>query len=132
MKSICLKRVGFTEDHTSGVLLDGNIAFAVTHELPWKNNDRDVSCIPPGVRTAFRYKSPKFGDTFMIPVEGREGILFHKGNVALEDSLGCILIGEQFEPIDGKFGIWHSGKGFKEFMDRLNGHNEFQFTVLAL
>lgn len=42
-------------------------------------------------------------------------ILIHRGNVA-EDSDGCILIGEAFEPINGVAGIAQSGKAFAELM----------------
>ena len=132
MKSFAIKRVSATDEYTPGVILDGNVPFALTMELPWRNNEKDVSCIPPGIYLPFRVTSPRFGGTFQIPVPGRDGILFHKGNVSVDDSTGCILVGEQFEPVDTKYGIWHSGKGFKEFMDRLSGVNEFQLTILTV
>jgi hypothetical protein len=132
MKSICLKRVAYTDDGVFGVLIDGNIPFALTLEETWKDNQKEISCIPTGVYICQRVTSPKFGGTFQVmDVPNRDHILFHKGNTT-EETLGCILVGEQFEPVDVRYGIWHSGKGFKEFMDRLNGHNEFQFTVLAV
>lgn len=62
----------------------------------------------------------------MVGVPGRSEILFHKGNVD-EDSHGCIIIGEQFESLNGKIAVLASAKGFSEFLDRLN--NRVFFTL---
>ena len=131
MKNITIKRVAYLPNETPGVILDEGVPFALTLERPWRNNDPDVSCIALGVYICNRVLSPKFGDTFQVMnVPGRDHILFHKGNTEA-DTHGCILVGEQFEPLEQKFAIWHSGPGFSEFLSRLKGINEFELTILA-
>ena len=80
-----------------------------TFELPWKNNERQVSCIPLGVYKGAKYHSPKFGDCIHITgVPGRDGILIHPGNF-LSDTHGCILVGDKhMKQADGTFKITNS------------------------
>jgi len=115
---------------TFGVLFrDDGIPFALTLERPWLNNQRGVSCIYPGTYRAVRHRSPKFGETFWLQdVPGRSEILFHKGNTD-DDSRGCILVGEQFNPVRGEDGITASREGFAEFMRLLDGKNEFTIEI---
>jgi len=131
MKYFTLKRVVYNQHGTFGVLIDDEgIPFALTLENPWEDNRRNISCIPANQYVCKRVLSPKFGDTFEITnVEDRSHILFHKGNTS-KDTNGCILIGEQFEDINGVPGIAHSGKGYKEFMDKLLGHSNLILQIL--
>lgn len=63
-----------------------------TLELPWRNNAREISCIPLGEYTCHDYHSARFGKTIALGVTGRTGILLHTGNT-IADSRGCILLG---------------------------------------
>ena len=111
------------------MLFDEDMPFALTLERPWLDNKKSISCIPNGTYISERVVSPKFGNTFEVKdVPDRSHILFHKGNIA-EDSRGCIIVGEQFEPVNGKPGVLASAKGFNEFLDRTKDINEFLFTV---
>jgi len=117
------------DNYTFGVLLDGNLPFCVTLERAWLENKRNISCIPEGIYMCDRVDSPKFGDTFeVIQVPGRSHILFHKGNLA-NDTHGCILVGEQYEPLSGENAIIASGKAFKEFKERTNNINHFFLKI---
>ena len=50
-------------------------------ELPWLNNQRNVSCIPEGEYNAIKELHPTKGKVFrLLYVRGRSGILVHKGN----------------------------------------------------
>jgi len=141
MKILTINRFSFLPEGTFGVLKDGTSSgqpFALTGEPPWllnrkddpKTKENESSCIPLGKYLCKRIKSPKFGETFEIcRVVGRSKILFHKGNVPIIDSHGCVLIGESFGMIDGKVGISHSGEGFIEFMGRLKEIQEFELYV---
>ena len=129
MSDLTLKRVALNGDATFGVLILGTVPFAVCLERPWLNNAPQKSCIPFGVYTCKRVKSPKFGDTFeVMGVPGRSHILFHQGNIP-EDSLGCILVGERFDPVNGKHGIAASREGFKEFLHKFLDVNDFVLAV---
>ena len=59
-------------------------------ELPWKDNQRNVSCIPGGVYRATIEDSKRFaGKVIRVhDVPGRSGILFHPANY-LGQLLGC-------------------------------------------
>lgn len=118
---------------TYGVLLrEDGVPFALTLERPWLDNQRSVSCIQPPADTyrAVRHKSPRFGETFLLQdVPGRSEILFHKGNID-DDTHGCILVGEQFNPVLGEDGITASKEGFAEFMATVRGLNEIEVAIL--
>ena len=129
MKTLILKRIADNKDGTFGVLLDGQIPFALTLERQWLNNEKGKSCIPVGEYTCKRVLSPKFGDTFEVQnVPNRSNILFHKGNINY-DTHGCLLVGEQFEKFDDKTAVLSSAKGFSEFMERLKGEKEFLLRI---
>ena len=127
-----LGRIKDTEFGTFGVLFHNGIPFALTLENTWLNNVRDVSCIPIGKYVCRRFNSTKFGNTFQIlgvPKRGNgEAIIFHKGNLD-DDTRGCILIGEQFELLNGEPAILRSGKGFAEFMEKNKYVNEFNLII---
>lgn len=100
-----IKRSYFEDKQTLGSLQlfdeDNRVVFECkTLELPWKNNQRQVSCIPTGTyKVVIRY-SKKFGWHFHVTdVEGRTWILIHHGNYH-RDILGCILVGKSHKDID--------------------------------
>lgn len=116
--SLCLVRVSQSEAGTFGVLVkaDDFKAFAVTLELPWRLNQLDRSCIPAGRYGCEPWTSPTKGRVVrLLNVPGRTNVLLHKGNV-MGDSLGCILVGEAFEPIKGQDGVAYSADGFAELI----------------
>lgn len=83
-------------------------------ELPWVNNQSNVSCIPEGEYNVIKETNPKRGKIFrLLYVRGRTGILFHVGNFVagfVKDSEGCILPGNYFTDIndDGMLDIAES------------------------
>lgn len=129
MKKLKLIRIAYLSDGTFGVLLDDGVPFCVTLERPWLNNRRNVSCIPDGEYLCKRVDSSKFGDTFeVIDVPGRSHILFHKGNLK-EDTHGCILVGEQYEPLNFANAVLASGKAFQEFLYRTDDIDSFVLKI---
>lgn len=117
------------EDGTFGMMIDGMIPFCLTLERMWKNNETGESCIPDGDYICKRIESPKFGNTFEVTnVSNRFHILFHKGNL-MDDSHGCIILGEQFEPLNGRNAVLSSGKAFNEFIERTKDINEFKLSI---
>ena len=124
-----LVRVASTTYGTFGVLLDGGLPFCLTIERPWLFNRRNVSCITMGEYVCKRVKSPKFGDTFEVcDVPGRSAILFHKGNI-MEDSHGCIILGEMFEPLNDIPAVLSSGKAMEEFLSKTSTVDEFDLEI---
>ncbi len=70
-------------------------------ELPWKNNQTSVSCIPAGTYSMIKHTSPKFGPCYWIQnVPGRSEILVHPANF-VRQLRGCIAPGLTHADIDG-------------------------------
>lgn len=130
MKQLILKRISENNDGTFGVLLDEGVPFCLTLEKKWYNNSPNISCIPVGKYTCKRKVSHRFGNTFEVKdVPNRTHILFHKGNV-IKDSLGCILLGEKFEPVGDCYGVTQSKFAFTELMLRTINVNEFELEII--
>jgi hypothetical protein len=91
-------------------------------ELPWKDNQHDISCIPAGTYWVEKYNDVKHPNTFWIKdVPERDGILIHPGNFATGkkvDTLGCQCPGLMFIDIDGNGTLDVAGS--KQAMDALN------------
>lgn len=106
MKEYILERV-YLGDRTLGSLYDGDTVIAKTLELPWRDNERSVSCIPEGSYEVIKQppKPTRNYTYFRVPdgqVSGRSSILIHIGNNP-NHTEGCILVG-------GRFGNFHSDK----------------------
>jgi len=101
---------------TFGMLLVGNKIFN-TLELPWRDNERNRSCIPPGeYQCVFmeRSSSGRYRNCFHVKgVPGRTGILIHAGNVP-EQTKGCILIGRKRGSLCGKPAVLSSKVALSE------------------
>ena len=68
-----------------------------TVERAWRNNERDVSCIPRGIYYAAKDQTQKHGSIVRISgVCNRHGILIHKANYAYQLA-GCIGVGMTFD-----------------------------------
>lgn len=124
-----LRRVSRNQHGIFGVLIDDSESFALTVELPWRENKPNISCIPEGIYTCKRVRSPRFGDTFEIAdVSGRTHILFHIANT-VDDLLGCVGVGEEFGRLKDKTAVLSSRRGFGEFMRRLEGKDTFPLAI---
>ncbi len=87
---IALKRVYFPGG-TNGQLEFNGKLICNTIELPWKNNERHVSCIPEGKYFLDKRYSKKFKwHIEIMKVSGRDAILLHPANNALKELNGCI------------------------------------------
>ena len=78
-------------DGTNGKLECEGKFICYTIELPWKNNEKRVSCIPVGKYFIKKRYSQKFKwHLEVLDVENRSFILFHPANNALRELNGCI------------------------------------------
>lgn len=93
-----MERYAHGEKQTLGNLfvLDENNEVAYdceTLEPAWKNNQRNISCIPEGTYQVEKRYSRHFKHHFhVLDVEGRKWILIHDGNFR-KNTRGCILVG---------------------------------------
>ena len=101
MIEINLTRLAYEEDGTPGVLSVGAVVCGYTLELPWKNNERDISCFPEGDYSCEWRVSPSKGlRIHILNIEGRDHCMFHAGNW-IRQILGCVLPGLKFLRKDG-------------------------------
>ena len=117
-----LTRLEENDKQTIGVLQlidNNNVLFSCyTLELPYIQNQRNVSCIPLGKYNTVLRTSFKFGNHLHITnVYGRSYILIHSGNFN-SDIRGCVIIGSSFKDInsDGYADVVNSKRTLKKLM----------------
>ena len=96
--NLLLIRDTFTENSTIGELFLNGELFCDTLENPWKDNQRNISCIPAGeykvrLRPARQSATRDYVHLLVQDVPDRSYVLFHRGNTA-KDTRGCILVGK--------------------------------------
>lgn len=118
-----------------GVIISEGEPLCLTLELPWRNNEAQLSCIPDGDYVCRRDTNRKTSGGLLIPetyevvnVPQRSGILFHVGNVSL-DTHGCILLGSKFGYIDSNAAVLQSREAFELFIKTLKGVLKFQLEI---
>ena len=95
--NLLIIRETFTEVSTIGKLFINGEWMCDTLELPYKGNQRSISCIPEG-QYKVRMRYPRESGTrdylhlLIKDVPNRDYILFHIGNKST-DSRGCVLVG---------------------------------------
>jgi hypothetical protein len=94
--NLLLIRDTFTDKSIIGKLYFNGEFYGHTLELPWKDNEKRVSCIPKGVYEVKKRHTEeskyKYEHLHILDVENRELILMHVGNYP-KNSKGCILLG---------------------------------------
>lgn len=101
MKNVYLLRTRTSDQGTEGMLITDGF-MCKTLELPWRENQRSISCIPSGEYKVVIRQSPKYGSVYWVTkVPNRSWILIHAGNWAGDTKKGfkthvngCILLGK--------------------------------------
>lgn len=80
---------GPSTDHGTFGRLEFGGQVVHTTELPWRDNARQLSCIPTGTYTCALVNSPKFGMVYGVQnVPGRSHVLIHAANVGGDTTNG--------------------------------------------
>lgn len=135
----------YTKEQTLGngtLSIDGEVRLRFkTLELPWLNNEKQVSCIPANqykvvVRTSDKYKR----HLHILNVPNRDFILIHHGNYAgsknpntgKSDILGCILVGKLHNDLngDGIKDITHSTSTIKQIMSLIKDDDTIKISII--
>lgn len=102
-----------------------------TVELPWRNNQRNISCIPSGTYQVKWSWSPKFErNLFLVQnVTGRSGIRIHVANF-VSQLAGCIAMGYNYYDInnDGILDVQKSGICLSSFHDLM--YENFELKII--
>tara|TARA_Y100000114_G_scaffold28390_1_gene24166 strand:+ start:3051 stop:3590 length:540 start_codon:yes stop_codon:yes gene_type:complete len=96
--NLLIIRDTFTDLSTIGKLYINGELFCDTLELPWRDNQRSISCIPHGeykvnLRPARQSATRDYLHMIVLDVPNRSYILFHRGNKP-SHTRGCILVGQ--------------------------------------
>lgn len=127
MREVKILRMSRSSHGTEGQLItEGFICYSF--ELPWKNNERAISCIPPGEYNTIIRVSPKYGRTYWVSdVPERSLILIHSGNFAGDPTvglkshtMGCILLGDRVGYLGDQRAILNSRVIVRRFMEHMN------------
>lgn len=131
MKQAHLKRGYYASDVTLGMLyVDGaDLPPIYTLEEPWKDNQRKISCIPPGKYVCRPHEGIKFKSVWQLQdVPGRDAILIHAGNTTM-DVEGCILVGLEHGILDGREAVLKSRQALGLLRDAIGTGNSFEITI---
>ena len=122
-----LIRYSFLEDRTLGIITgikDRKTPF-YTLELPDRNNERNISCIPEGKNYWNFYFINLYLHLLIMDVPNRDGILIHTGNYP-KNTTGCILLGQS---INNEGDLVNSRKAIDEFMELIKADDEIILEV---
>ena len=100
-----------------------------TLELPFKGNQKRISCIPKGKYNVKRRYSLKYGNHFhILNVPNRDFILIHNANYWFQ-LLGCIAVGQAHIDLnkDGKKDVTNSKNTLLKLNEWLT--NDFVLTI---
>ena len=108
-----------TDAHaTCGVFLADKRPLFCSLELPWFDNQQNISCIPLGCYVSLKGNHDRLGRIVSLRgVEGREGILIHSANQTSE-LRGCIALGMEWG--DGQLRILRSKEALEKLHSLLN------------
>jgi hypothetical protein len=140
MQTVTLVRGQSTDDGTFGKLTVGSKTF-ISIELPWKDNQSGISCIPVGTYVCEVAPSARMTQLFgkdmyhVTNVPDRSGVCIHPSNYAGDTTLGkrsdlegCIALGDGTTKDDnGQEMIIDSKVSINEFMSDLNSQ---PFTLI--
>lgn len=119
LESLILEREYMTEKGVFGRLLQYGMPIAQTCELPWRNNEQRVSCIPKGYYKVVRRTSPKYGEHFhILDVPNRQLILIHHGNFP-RDVKGCVAVGAARGELSGEAAVLDSKNTMRKLIATL-------------
>lgn len=114
-----LYRTPSTMSGTFGILCINDIPACVTCEDPWRENMRQVSCIPAGTYQCGKFSGTRYTNVWEVKsVPNRTAILIHAGNT-MDDTQGCILVGLAFGTLNGKPAVVNSNMALDMLRKRL-------------
>jgi len=134
---VTIRRLFTSAEGTPGLVFINREFFCFAMELPWRDNKRNVSCIPTGKYLCTWHRSPRFGWTYIVnDVNGRSFILFHSGNVAGDVSLGfkthsngCLLLGKRLGSLFNQLATLISKPMINKFIQKM-GKEPFELEVV--
>lgn len=130
MRTIEIKRFELDEKGCYGSLSTGDFD-CYTLELPWRDNQPNISCIPVGIYHAFVDKNVTIGGKYVIrlkDVPNRKGILIHVFNY-IEETAGCIGVGDDITSYEDKKMITNSRLTMQKLLNEIKDDEDFWVDI---
>lgn len=140
MKTVLLNRFLDTTRQSLGVWqtnIIGELFICKSLELPFKNNEHNISCIPEGEYICKWTRSNRLSkmskhDVYTYEIQNvpnRAGIRIHSANYFFQ-LLGCIALGDSHKDInaDGELDVIHSGNTVAKFNALMN-QEDFKLII---
>lgn len=132
MQTAILFRNEFFENAIRGVLFFDGQLFSVL-EPAWRDNQRNISCIPAGeyeVAYMERSASGKYKDVYhILDVPNRGGILQHNGNVPAH-TLGCQIMGLKRGVLGGQPAVLNSRSALN-VLHEITGRQNYKLIIIG-
>jgi hypothetical protein len=139
MKQIAINRISSNSKRTLSECFltheNGNVLLEFKGiELPWKNNEPGISCIPPGMYEAkaiYRASNGHYG-ILLFDVPDRSEIMIHTANF-VNQLRGCLAPGTDFADIDkdGIMDVTNSRKVMSEIEKHIPINEMLQVLILS-
>ena len=137
MKAV-LRRIETSDQGTFGVMTIENKFLCYTGELPWRDNQAKISCIPPGQYSVEPWNSRRFPNTYHIKdVQGRSAVLAHQGNLCGDKSkgwlshvLGCVCVGDKRGTIGKQKAVLLSVVAMRHLREAF-GRSPFELEIIG-
>lgn len=115
-----------------GELYHGDRFVSHTFELPWRDNQSNISCVPAGLYKIKQVYSAKLKRRVftLLDVEKRLGIHIHAANKA-SDIQGCIAPFIHAQVLEnGEFFGLHSGEALRAVESVINAHDIRELMII--
>jgi len=131
LPQVLIKRLETSSEGTFGQLTFNTFS-CFTGELPWQDNQSNISCIPKGVYECHWTYSERFKRMMYLidNIPNRGGIRIHSANLMGDDSKGfkrqlngCIAFGEKLGTIDKQKALLLSRPSIRKFEDLIKGRD---------
>jgi len=129
METVKMQRWEYDQDGTFGILTlpDGECLY--TCELPWKDNEPFVSCIPLGTYRCVPSKHNGRASWLLVDVPGRTEIKIHAANIPRQLQ-GCIALGTRMGKVYGCRAVLHSRDAMKQMAAHFL-NKEFEIEIVT-
>lgn len=124
-----ITRLEFGENETLGVLMLNGEILCWTLELPWKDNQHNISCIPKGKYKCVRGMLKGNERWLLQNVPNRTGIFIHAGNVHSQIQ-GCVLTGSGVGYVNNDRAVLGSPNALNELMVKTKGMSEIDLEIV--
>lgn len=137
MRKATLTRLESSDEGTFGEIETDSGFTCLSAELPWRDNAKGKSCVPPGKYRCTWRSSPRLGRKcyWLEDVRGREAVQIHAANFAGDaakglrsELLGCIAPGLELATVCGQRALCSSREALRLLEDDLR-REPFELTI---